>query len=67
MAESKTSLALHDSSLTSQLIGAASAGPSPAREAAPTHTPYVPHGCTLQFLISIIKNSQQRNPSPHSE
>ena len=26
-----------------------------------------PHGYTLQFLISIIKNSQQKSPSQQNE
>jgi hypothetical protein len=58
MAESDTSRALHNESLTPKAINAALGGPSPARKAAPTHTPIAPHGYPLQFLIFIIKNSQ---------
>ena len=67
MVESETSRALHNGSLTSKAIGAAPGGPSRARKAAPTPTPMAPHGYTLQFLISIIKNSQQRSPSQQNE
>ena len=63
MTESKTSRALHNSSLASKAIGAALGGPFRERTAAPTPTPMAPHGYTLQCLISIIKNSQQRSPS----
>jgi hypothetical protein len=63
MWEIETSPALHNGSLRSNAIGAAPGGPPPARKAAPTSTPMPPHGHTLQFLISIIKNSQQRSLS----
>ena len=63
MAENETSRVLHDSSLTSITIGAVPGGPPPARNAQPTPAPMAPHTCTLQFLISIIKNSQRGNPS----
>jgi hypothetical protein len=67
MAESETSPALHNGSSAPQAIGAALGGPSRARKAAPTPTPMAPHGYTLQFLISIIKDSQQRNSSQQNE
>ena len=67
MVESETSRALHNGRLTSKAIGAAPGGPSHAGKAAPTPTPIVPHGHTLQFIISIIKNSQQRSPSQQNE
>ena len=62
MAASETPRALHNSSLTSKAIRAALGGSSAAKEAASTPTPMAPHGETLQFLISIIKNSQSRTP-----
>ena len=61
MREIETSRAMHNGRLTSKAIGAAPEGPPPARKAAPTPTPMAPHGYTLQFLISIITNSQQRS------
>ena len=67
MAESDTSRALHNGSLTSKEIGAALGGPFLARKAAPTPTPIAPHGYTLQFLISIIKSSPQKSPLPQNE
>ena len=36
--------------------------PFPAGKAAPTSTPIVPHGYTLQFLISIIKKFAAEEP-----
>jgi hypothetical protein len=63
MVECETSRGLCDGSLTSQAIGAGPEGPLPAREAAPLPAPMVGHGHTLQYLISIIKTSQQRNPA----
>lgn len=62
MAECEPSRALHNGSLTSKAIDVASEGPRPTQKAAPTLTPMAPHGYTLQFLISIIKNSQQKSP-----
>jgi hypothetical protein len=67
MAESETSRALHNRSLTSKAFSAALGGPSLARKAAPAPTPAAPHGYALQFLISIIKNSQQRSPLQRNE
>jgi hypothetical protein len=67
MTESETSRALHNGSLTSKAIGAAPGCPPPARKALPAPTPTAPHGYTLQFLISIIKNSQQKSPSQQHE
>jgi hypothetical protein len=67
MAESETSPALHNGSLKSKAIGAGSECRRPAGEAAPILTPLAPHGYTLQFLISIIKNSQQRSPPRRNE
>jgi hypothetical protein len=66
MAESETSRVLYNGSLTSKAIGGGPGSPPLARMAAPTPTPMAPHGYTLQSLISIIKNSQQRNPSQQS-
>jgi hypothetical protein len=63
MAETETSRALHNGSLTSKAIGMGPVGPPLAREAAPAPAPMVPHEYALQFLISIIKNSQQGSPS----
>ena len=67
MAESETSQTLHNDSLESKAIGVSLGGPSLARRAAPTPAPMAPPACTLQFLISIIKNSQQRILSRHNE
>ena len=67
MAESETSPALHNGSLTSKAMGAGPEGRPLAREAAPILTPLAPHGYTLQFLISIIKNSQQRSAPQRNE
>ena len=64
MAETDTSRALHNDRLTPKEIGAALGGLSPARKAAPTPTPTAPHGYALQFVISIIKSSQQKSPLP---
>jgi hypothetical protein len=66
MAECETSRALHNGSVTSRTIGAAPGGPLPAKKAAPTPAPIAPHGHTLQFLISIIKDSQRRSPLQHN-
>jgi hypothetical protein len=63
MAEIETSRAPHNGSLTLKAIGAAPEGPPPAGKAAPKPTLMAPRGYTLQFLISIIKNSQQKSPS----
>ena len=60
MAESKPSRALHNGSLTPKAIGAALGDSSRGREAAPTLTPMVPHACTLQFLIAVIKKSDRK-------
>ena len=62
MAESETSRALHNDRLTPMEIGAALGGSSRARKAATTPTLMAPHGNTLQFLISVIKNLQQTSP-----
>jgi hypothetical protein len=62
MVKVDTSRALRNDSLTPKEIGAALGGFSFARMAAPTPTPMAPHGYTLQFVISIIKNSQQKSP-----
>jgi hypothetical protein len=67
MAESETSRTLHNDRLTSKASGAALGGPSRASKAMPTPAPMAPHGYTLRFLISIIKNSQQRSPSQQNE
>ena len=67
MAESETSRVLHNGSLTSNASDAAMGGSPPARKAVPTPMLLTPHGYTLQFLISIIKNSQQRSPSQRNE
>jgi len=58
--ERETSRALHNSSLTSQAIGAALGGSSHAGEAAPT--PMAPQGCMLQYLIAAIKKSDRKRP-----
>jgi hypothetical protein len=63
MADSETSRALHNRSLTSKATGATPGGPSPASRAVPTRTPMAPHGYSLRYLISIIKSSQQKSPS----
>jgi hypothetical protein len=63
MAESETRRVLHNGSLTSKAIGVVPEGPPSAGKALPTPASGAPHGCTLQFLISIIKQSRQRNPS----
>jgi hypothetical protein len=63
MAERNTTPSLQNDSLIPRAIRAASEGLSPARKAVPTPTSIVPHGYTLQFLISIIKNSQPKSPS----
>jgi hypothetical protein len=62
MAGSETSRALHNDRLTPMEIGAALGGPFRARKAAATSTPIVTHGYRVQFVISIIKNSQQKSP-----
>ena len=62
MAQSETSRGLYSGSLASAAIAAGANGPPPARKVTPTPAPMMPHGHTLQFLISIIKNSQQRGP-----
>jgi hypothetical protein len=62
MAESETSRALYNGSLPSEAIAVASQGPPRTQKAASTPSPMTPHGYTLQFLISIIKNSQQKSP-----
>jgi hypothetical protein len=62
MAQSESSRRLYNGSLASKAIGAGSKGRPPAGKAASTPTPMTPHGHTLQYLISIIKNSQQRSP-----
>jgi hypothetical protein len=62
MVKTNTTRTLHDGSLTPKEIGAALGGLSPARQAAPTRTPMAPHGYALQFVISIIKSSQQKSP-----
>ena len=67
MAESETSRMLHNGSLTLRASDAAIGDPPPARKAVPIPMPMTPHGYTLQFLISIIKNSQQRRPSQRNE
>jgi hypothetical protein len=67
MAESETSRALHNGSLTPRALGAALGGPFRARNDVPTPTPRAPHGYTLQLLISIIKNSPQRRPQQRNE
>ena len=61
------SRALHNRSLTSKAIGAPFGGPSLAEKAVPTPTPIAPHGHSLQYIVSIIKNSQQRNPAQQNE
>ena len=67
MEEGETSRALHNGSLTSKAIGAPLGGPSCAEKTAPTPTPIVPHGYALEYIIYIIKNSQQRSPAQQSE
>lgn len=67
MAESETSRALHNGSPTSMAISAALGDPSLARMVATTPARMTLHGHRLQFLISIIKNSQQRSPSQQNE
>jgi hypothetical protein len=67
MAESETSRVLHNGGLTSNASDAAIGVAPPARKAVPTAMPIAPHRYTLQFLISIIKNSQQRRPSQRNE
>jgi hypothetical protein len=62
MAKWETSEMLHNTSLESEAIGAASEGSPAARKAAPAITP-MPDRRTLQFLIAVIKNSQRRSPS----
>ena len=62
MAKSDSSRALHTERLTPKEIGAALGGFSFARKAAATPTPTAPHGHALQFVISIIKSSQQKSP-----
>jgi hypothetical protein len=62
MAECEPSRALHNGSLTSKAIDVASKGHLPTQKVVPAATPMASHGHTLQFLISIIKNSQQRSP-----
>jgi hypothetical protein len=62
MVKTDTSRALHNGSLASREIGAAFGGPSPAGKTAVTPTPMMPHGYTLQLVISIIKSSQQKSP-----
>ena len=67
MAESETSRSLHTGSATSRAIGEAIGGPPPARKATPKPAPMAPHGYALHFLISIIKQSQQRSPSQQNQ
>jgi hypothetical protein len=67
MAKSDTSRALHNGSLTPKALGAALGGLFPARKAAPTPMPTAPHGYALQFVISIIKSSQQKSPLQQNE
>jgi hypothetical protein len=59
MAESEPSRALHDSRLTSEVIGAA-LGSFLASEAAPAPTPMPSPAYTLQFLIAVIKESDRK-------
>ena len=66
MTESKPSRALHNGRLTSKASSAA-LGFSLTSEAALTPTPMASHAYTLQFLISIIKNLQARNPSQQNK
>jgi hypothetical protein len=67
MAEMRTSRTLHNDRLTPKEIGAAFGGFSFARMAAPTPMPTAPHGYALQFVISIIKSSQQKSPLQQNE
>jgi hypothetical protein len=67
MAESETSRALHNGRLTPKAIGAPLGGPSRDEKVAPTPTPIAPHGRSLQYIISIIKNSQPRSPAQENE
>ena len=67
MAEGETSRALHNGRLTPKASGAPFGGPSRDEKAAPTPTPIVPHGHTLEYIISIIKNSQPRSPAQENE
>ena len=63
MAEKQTSGALHNDRLTSQTYGAAPGGSAHAESAAASAT----HPWTLQFLIAVIKKSNQKKSSPQSE
>ena len=67
MSESEPRRSPHDRVLTSREIGASSGGPFYAIQTPRTPTPSPPQKCTLQFLISIIKKSQQGSPSRQSE
>ena len=62
MADNEDARTLHNGSFASKAFGAWSGGFLLVRKTASTLTPMMPHGHTLQFLISIIKNSQQRGP-----
>ena len=59
MAESETSRALHSNSTALKTSSAVPGGSSHSKKAEPTPTPIAPHACTLQYLISIIKNLQR--------
>ena len=67
MVECEASRALHNGSLRSKAIDVASQGSPPTQKAASTRSPMAPHGYTLQFLISIIKNVQQKSPSHQNQ
>ena len=67
MTENGTSRSPRNGSLKSEAIGAAPGDPPPVSETAPTPAPMAPHGHTLQFVISIIKKSQQTSPLQQSK
>ena len=62
MAERQTSESLHSDELTTMAIDARLGGPPAASKAAQTPIPMTPHSYTMQWLISIVRNSQSRSP-----
>ena len=60
--EERTSEPLLSNELTTMAIDARLGGPPAASKAAPTPIPMTPHSHMMQWLISIIRNSQPGSP-----